>query len=144
MLKKIVLVLGLAVLSVLLTGALTAAASPPPVAPNTTFTLVSGLPTTMNVGDQYTVVVQVESDAPFLFAQALPSSQFPGRGVVGAAGDHAGAGTSAMLEVTFTAKESTADYANSPGYSQVSVVVGVRYQGGYVATERYDFVVTVP
>jgi hypothetical protein len=88
--------------------------------------------------------VQVKSDQPFLFAQALPTAEFPGRGVVGAAGDHVGAGTSATLEVAFTAKNSTATFANSPGFSPVSVVVGVRYPGGYVVTQRYDFVVTVP
>jgi len=140
MLKKIISVIGLIGLLALMTGVVSAAA-PTPV---TTFTLVSGLPTTMNVGDTNTVVVRVTSDQQFLFAQALPAMQFPGRGVVGAMGDHVGRGATATLEVTFTAKESTSDFPNSPGYSPVSVTVGVRYQGGYVAVQRYDFVVTVP
>jgi len=135
---KIVLMLVIVLLSSFIT-----AAAPLPV---TTFTLVQGLPSTMNVGETFTVVVEVESvsDVPFIFAQALPAMQFPGRGVVGAVGDHVGQGTKATLEVTFTAKESTSDFPNSPGYSPVSVTVGVRYPGGYVVAQRFDFVVTVP
>jgi len=133
---KITLVLVLVLVSSLIT-----AAAPLPV---TTFTLVRGLPSTMNVGETFTVVVEVESDVPFIFAQALPAMQFPGRGVVGAVGDHVGQGSTATLEVTFTAKESTSDFPNSPGYSPVSVTVGVRYPGGYVVAQRYNFVVTVP
>ena len=133
---KITLVLVLVLVSSLIT-----AAAPLPV---TTFTLVRGLPSTMNVGETFTVVVEVESDVPFIFAQALPAMQFPGRGVVGAVGDHVGQGSPATLEVTFTAKESTSDFPNSPGYSPVSVTVGVRYPGGYVVAQRFNFVVTVP
>ena len=137
---KITLVLVLVLVSSLIT-----AAAPLPV---TTFTLVQGLPPTMNVGETFNVVVEVESHGdvplPFIFAQALPAMQFPGRGVVGAVGDHVGQGTKATLEVTFTAKESTNDFPNSPGYSPVSVTVGVRYPGGYVVAQRFDFVVTVP
>ena len=131
------------VLVLVLVSSLTTAAAPLPV---TTFTLVQGLPSTMNVGETFTVVVEVESerDVPFIFAQALPAMQFPGRGVVGAVGDHVGPGTTAMLEVTFTAKESTSDFPNPPGYSPVSVTVGVRYPGGYVVAQRYNFFVTVP
>ena len=140
MTKRIFSIIGLVALMVLLTGVLTAAA-PVPV---TTFTLVQGLPETMNVGDTATVIVRVDSDQPFIFAQALPAMYFPGRGVVGAKGDHVGQGTSATLEVTFTAKDPTNDFANAVGYAPVSVTVGVRYQGGYVAVQRYNFVVTVP
>jgi len=140
MLKRIFSFLGIVALMVLMTGLLTAAA-PMPV---TTFELVQGLPSTMNLGDTATVIVKVTSNTPYLYAQALPSMFFPGRGVVAAAGDHAGKGTTTMLEVTFTAKNSTDDFANAPGYAPVSVVVGVRYPGGYVASQRFDFVVTVP
>lgn len=137
MTKRILSFLGLVVLMVLMTGVLTAA-TPVPV---TTFKLVQGLPEVMNVGDTATVVVRVESDQPFIFAQALPSQFFPGRGVVAAQGDHAGQGTSATLSVTFYAKTST---ANLGGVAPVSVVVGVRYAGGYVVVQRYDFAVQVP
>ena len=84
-----------------MTGVLTAAAP----LPNTTFTLVSGLPSTMNVGETYTVVVQVDSDVPFSSVHANPSFQFPGKGVVAVqGGDRAGSGTSATLEITYKAK----------------------------------------
>jgi len=146
MLKRISSFIGLVALMVLLTGIMTAAA---PV-PNTTITLVQGLPSVMNVGDTYTVVVQVESDQPFNTAMALPSFHFPGKGVaVVQGGDHAGQGTNAMLELTFKAKSSTAEFpgtANCPsgGVAPVSVVVGARYTGGYVAVQRFEFCVQVP
>jgi hypothetical protein len=97
----------------------------------------------MNVGDTYTVIVEVESDQEFLIAQALPSFQFVGKGVVAVrGGDHSGRGTSARLEVTFQAKSSTAQFPE--GVAPVYVVVGARYSGGYVASERFLFNVTVP
>lgn len=141
MLRKTLSTFGLLALMVLLTGVLTAAAPPPPT-PNVTFTLISGLPATMNVGDTATVVVQVTSDQEFNFAQMLPTFYFPGRGVVAVqGGDHAGSGTSATLEITFTAKDSTADLG---GAIPVSVVAGARYKGGYTASQQFDFMVTVP
>jgi hypothetical protein len=130
---------GLIALMVLVTGALSAAA-PLPV---TTFTLVSGLPATMNVGDTYTVVVQVDSDVAFNSALANPSFQFPGKGVVAVqGGDHAGSGTSATLEITYKAKSDTSKMPG--GYAPVYFVAGVRYGGGYVAVQEYLFNVTVP
>ena len=124
---------------VLLSSFITAAA-PLPV---TTFELVSGLPEIMNVGETYTVVVQVESDQQFSSILALPSFMFPGKGVVAVqGGDRAGRGTSATLELTFKAKGSTA--ALPGGVAPVHVVVGVRYGGGYVAVQEYIFNVAVP
>ena len=137
--KRIFSLLGLVALMVLLSSMLSAAA-PMPV---TTFELVQGLPSAMNVGDTYTVIVQVESDQPFLYAAALPDSYYPGRGVVPVqGGDHVGRNTSATLSVTFVAKGTTSKMAN--GLAPVSVVAGVRYSGGYVAAQRYDFLVQVP
>ena len=138
--KKLISYVGLALMMVLMTGVLTAAVAVPTV----TFFLVQGLPATMALGETQTVIVEVTSGSPFLFAQALPSMYYPGRGVVAAAGDHVGKGTSAVLEVPFTAKNPTGAFANAPGYAPVSVVVGVRFQGGYVVSQQYDFVVTVP
>jgi len=137
--KRIFSLIGLMALMVLLTGVLTAAA-PVPV---TTFTLVEGLPSVMNVGDTYTVIVQVDSGQQFLSVQALPDIYYPGRGVVAVqGGDREGRNTSATLEVTFTAKSTITKSAD--GIMPVSVVVGVRYPGGYVAVQRYDFLVLVP
>ena len=138
--KRIFSMLGLLALMVLMTGVLTAAA---PV-PTTTFTLVQGLPDTMNVGETYTVIVQVESDQEFISATALPSFQFPGKGVVAVqGGDRVGSGISATLKVTFKAKSSTAEFPNG-GFAPVHVVVGVRYIGGYVEVRDFLFNVTVP
>jgi len=137
--KRIFSIFGLALLMILVTGVLTAAA---PI-PNVTFNLVQGLPSTMNIGDTYTVVVDVTSDTPYNTVIALPSFQYPGKGVVAVqGGDHAGSGTSATLEVTFTAKSDTLRMANNQAV--VHVVVGARFQGGYVASQDFVFYVTVP
>jgi hypothetical protein len=139
MFKRNISMIGLLALMALMTGLLTAAA-PLPV---TTFTLDQGLPATMNVGDTYTVVVKVDSNQPFISAMALPSFQFPGKGVVAVqGGDRAGSGTSATLDVTFKAKSPTARMPD--GMAPVHVVVGVRYGGGYVVVKDYIFNVTVP
>jgi hypothetical protein len=127
------------VLALITVSFLTAAA---PV-PNTTITLVEGLPDTMNVGDVSTVVIQVDSDQEFISVTALPSFEYAGKGVVAVqGGDRAGRGTSATLELTFKAKSSTAKTAD--GVAPVHVVVGVRYGGGYVAVQEYIFPVAVP
>lgn len=137
--KRIISFVGLAVLMVLLTGVLSAAAP----APVTTFTLVQGLPSVMNVGDTATVIVQVESDVPFNSVHASPSFQFPGKGVVAIqGGDRAGSGTSATLEITYKAKTDTSKMPG--GYAPVYFVVGVRYGGGVVVVQEYVFNVTVP
>jgi hypothetical protein len=140
--KRFILSLSL-VLIIIATASVSAAAAPLPM---TTFTLVQGLPATMNVGDTATVIVQVESDQQFISALALPSFMFPGKGVIAVqGGDHAGRGTSATLEVTFQAKSSTAGFPSEPpGVAPVHVVVGVRYSGGYVASQDFLFNVTVP
>ena len=138
MLKRIVSIIGLVGLMILLTGLLTAAAP----TPATTFTLASGLPPTMNVGETFTVVVRVNSDVPFSSVHANPSFQFPGKGVVALqGGDRAGSGTSATLEITYKAKTDTSKMPG--GYAPVYFVVGVRYGGGYVAVQEYVFNVTV-
>lgn len=126
-------------ISILMVSLLTGAGP----APNVTISLVQGLPDTMRVGETYTVIVQVESDQQFISATALPSFQFPGKGVVAVrGGDRAGSGTAATLEVTFLAKSSTARMPG--GVAPVFVVVGVRYPGGYVETWEYTAYVSVP
>ena len=139
MFKRIISIIGLVALMVLITGVLTAAAP----LPNTTFTLLQGLPATMSVGETGTVIVHVDSDQEFISIQALPSFQFPGKGVVAVqGGDRTGRGTSATLEVTFKAKSSTSVMPD--GVAPVFVVVGVRYGGGFVAVQQYLFNVAVP
>ena len=71
------------------------------------------------------MIVEVNSDVPFSGVQAMPDPQYPGKGVVPVkGGDHAGAGTSATVEVTFKAKSDT---SKMPGWKDgMPVVVGVR------------------
>lgn len=140
MCKRIFSFIGLVALMVLMTGILSAAA-PMPV---TTIELVGdGLPAVMNVGDTYTVTVHVTSDQPFISAQAMANPHYPGKGVVSVGGgDRAGQGTEATLQVDFVAKSTTARMEN--GLAPISLVVGVRYAGGYVAVQSFDFLVQVP
>ncbi|MEO8357663.1 MAG: hypothetical protein ABI621_17295 [Chloroflexota bacterium] len=134
--KRFISIFALAIVTV---GLLTAAS---PI-PTTTFTLVQGLPATMDVGDVYTVVVQVDSDQEFISTLALPSFLYAGKGVVAVqGGDRSGRGTSATLEVTFKAKGPTMKMEG--GVAPVYLVVGVRYGGGYVAVQEYIFNVMVP
>lgn len=134
--KRFFPVLILAILTmVLLTAATTV--------PDTTFNLVQALPSTMHVGEVHTVVIEVASDQEFISASALPSFQYPGKGVVAVqGGDRSGRGNSTTLEVTFKAKSATAQMEG--GVAPVYVVVGVRYAGGYVAVQEYIFYVSVP
>jgi hypothetical protein len=135
--KKLTQTTLLIALSIVFAASLSAATIPTP-----TITLVSGLPSEMQVGESYTVVIDVVSDQPFIWAMALPDLQFPGKGVVTRGGDHAAGGTSATLAVTFTAKSSTAEMPG--GVAPVAVVVGVRYTNGYVVGQQFDFEVAVP
>jgi hypothetical protein len=134
--KIIVILLSIVLLATLI------AAGPAPQQPNVTFTLVQGLPDTMQVGESYDVIVEVMSDTPFIFSGALPSAYYPGRYVVAAQGDHSGPGTSATLSVTFTAKGSTSELPD--GVAPVAVAAGARFKGGYLASQRFDFLVAVP
>jgi hypothetical protein len=149
--KRIFSMVGLLALMALMTGVLAAAAP----LPNTLIKLVepealqvlndpqAPTPTlTMSVGKTLKVSVEVTSDQQFLFAQALPSFFFPGRGVVAVqGGDHAGSDTFARLEITFQAKSPTA--AIDSNGVPVHMVVGVRYPGGYVVVRDFLFNVIV-
>jgi hypothetical protein len=137
MLKRIFSFLGIVVLVVVMTGMLTAAAPMPEI------TLVQGLPETLNVGQTYTVIVEVTSEEKFISAQAMPSFYYPGKGVVAVqGGDRAGQGNSALLEVTFKAKSPTTRMTD--GVALVYLNVGVRYGGGDVVVMPYEFRVKVP
>jgi len=144
--KRIFALVGLALLMVLMTGVLVVAAAPtPPATPTVTFTLVQGLPETMNVGETYTAIVQVTSDTEFNWAAARSSFQYPGKGVVaaqGGGGEHIGAATEALLEVSYTAKSETSRMPN--GEDIVYLIVGARFKNGYVVSEQFQFNVTVP
>ena len=111
--KKFLSLFGLLALMTLLTGLLSAAAS----APNTTFTLVQGLPSTMKMGDVRVVTVRVESDQLYASVQAMPDLYFPGRGVVALQGGaRSSGGSSTTLSVAFKAKGSTASFPGGVGH----------------------------
>ncbi len=136
MIKRIVSIVALLVLSTVLTAAA-------PV-PNVTFELLQELPDAMNVGETATVVVKVNSDQEFLLAQMLPTFYFPGRGLMATnmGGDRVLNGTTATLEITFFAKNSTANLPNegacpTAGVAPVAFVAGVHYPGGFVAAQRF-------
>ena len=112
------------------------------VAPSASFTLVSGLPTTMQVGESATVTILVTSPDRFISALALPDDQHPGKGVVSHGAAHARAGNSATLSLVFTAKRTTADLPG--GADQLALVAGVRYPNGQTLSQRFDFSVVVP
>jgi hypothetical protein len=120
------------------------AAAPTPTA---TITVISGLPQVMNVGDTATVVIQVESDQTFNFAEAKADPYYPGKGVVlvknnTSGTSRVGRGTSATLTLTFEAKGSTANFTN--GVAPIGIVAGARYGNGGTIGQRFDFTVQVP
>lgn len=118
-----------------------AAAPPPPPTPNVTFNVITPLPSTMVAGQSYDFVLEITSDTPFLSANAMPDMYYPGRYVVARGISRSGAGTSAILTITWTAKAST---ANLPGgVAPVAVVAGLRFQGGLTVGQRFDYNVSV-
>jgi hypothetical protein len=98
----------------------------------------------LGVGESYTFEVAVSSDQQFISAMAVPDQTYPGRGVFFNGNDSAHQTTSAVLRLTITGKEPTLGATNIPdGIAPVAVVVAVRFQGGVVVTERFDFGVIV-
>lgn len=96
----------------------------------------------LNVGETFTAEVYVESDAEFIWAVAGSSFYYPGnRYVTAESRDRVGKGTTATLSLTYTAVGSTADVEG--GYAPVYLSVGVRYQGGVVVSQQFEFAVYV-
>ena len=106
------------------------------------------------VGESYTFQIEMASEEPFLFAMAQVDAYYPGRGIHSPGGDLAGRGTTALLEITITGKNSTADMAAvcdwpwdecwPDGVAPVAIVAGMRYDGGVVYSEYFPFAVIVP
>ena len=112
-------------------------------------------PLELDVGESYTFEVIVKSNEPFISATAMTDAYYPGRGVFSHGSDRATQDTSAVLYLTMTGKDSTADLLAvcdwpepgdcwPDGVAPVSIVVGVRYAGGVVIAERFPFAVQVP
>jgi hypothetical protein len=138
------------VLAVLLIGAASSAGA----AEAPTFTLLNDLPATLAIGESYTIDLLVTSQDPFIYAQAMLNQYYPGRGIRVDGPDHAGRGTLAVLHITITGKNSTAellavnDWPETEdwpaGVVPLSIVAGCRYPGGEVFSQQFSFAVAVP
>jgi hypothetical protein len=142
---------GVATLAV---GVAPVAAAPVPGAPpQVTFTLITGLPTELAVGETVTIHVRVESSEPFVMAIALSDAYYPGRGVRFDGSSAEARSTTADLYLTLTGRESTADLPAvqdwpvdedwDAGVLPLVVRAGARFPGGVVVSTGYLFGVTV-
>ena len=96
----------------------------------------------LTVGETFTAEAYVESDVEFIWAVAGSSFYYPGNRYVTAENrDRVSRNTTATLALTYTAVGSTADLPD--GYAPVYLVVGVRYQGGVVISQQFEFAVYV-
>jgi hypothetical protein len=109
----------------------------------------------LEVGESRTFDIRIDSGTPFILAIAVPDAYYPGRAIIWNGNDLAHRTDSAVLQLTVTAKGSTADLPavdNWPdsevcwpeGVAPASIVAGVRYKNGVVVSERFDFYVVVP
>ena len=96
----------------------------------------------LEVGESYTFETSVTADEVFISALMLSDEQFPGRGVFLNGNDIATQTNSALLTLTATGKNSTADLPG--GVAPVALQVGVRFPGGIVFGSRVDFFIQVP
>ena len=109
----------------------------------------------LEVGESRTFDIRITGGTPFVLAIAVPDAYYPGRAIIWNGNDVAHHDDSATLQLTMTAKGSTADLAAvcdwpepgdcwPEGVAPVSIVAGVRYTNGVVISERFDFYVVVP
>jgi hypothetical protein len=152
--KKILHILGVVAITALL---LCVPAARAEAAPNVTITFLNPPDRILEleVGQPYTFDVQIISDEPFVMAMLMTDQYYPGRSIHWQGCDVANQATSAVLHLTITGKASTADLpgvcdwpeANTcweEGVAPMSLVVGARYRGGQMVSERFDFAVVVP
>jgi hypothetical protein len=130
---------------VLIIGLLIASAPTQMVIANPTVTIeVLNLPTgdlELDEGESYTFNIEITSDDPFILAIAMTDAYYPGRGVFWHGSDRASKTSSATLHLTIKGKESTASLPD--GVAPIAIVAGVRFKGGVVYSERFDFNVRV-
>ena len=157
--KRIYVAVSLAALAVLLVSTTASAARPvpPPLAEGgVTFQWISPPPSTLKVGESYTIEMLVESpDRAFLQAVAMTNAYYPGRGVFFSGGDRVVRDTTAVLQLTVKGKNPTADLPSvcdwplpgapctEPGTAPLAIAVGVRYKGGEVYADHFPFAVAV-
>ena len=108
----------------------------------------------LDVGESETFQIEVRSEVEYLFAAAKVDQYYPGRGIHTPAGDQEDRGTEALLEITITGKNSTAELPAvtdwpwegeywPAGVAPVAIVAGMRYDGGQVYAEYFPFMVIV-
>lgn len=134
-----------------------APASQAKASPTVEITITPPLPSKpmqLAVGESRTFEIRVTSDEPFVMAIAMTDAYYPGRGVFWHGGDRANRDTSAVLYLTMTGKQPTADLAAvcdwpepedcwPGGTAPVSIAVGARYKGGIVVGQQFPFAVEV-
>jgi hypothetical protein len=109
----------------------------------------------LEVGETHTFEIRVKQGDPFVLAMAMPDAYYPGRSIIWHGNDIVYHDDSALLQLTMKATSSTADLEAvsewpepgtewPEGVAPVSIVVGVRFVGGAVLSERFDFYVVVP
>jgi hypothetical protein len=109
----------------------------------------------LEVGDSYTLDIEITSDETFILAMVATEGYYPRRFVSWRGGDRAHRAMSATLHLTIEGGDSTADLAEvydwpepgdywPAGRAPVSITAGVRFKGGVVIAERFSFGVVVP
>ncbi len=109
----------------------------------------------LGVGESHTFRVEVTGDEPFILALALSNEYYPGRGVFWHGGDHVSQDTYALLELTMTGKNSTADLwavcdwpepgvCRGEGVAPVAIAAGVRFPWGVTIAEQFSSAIEVP
>jgi hypothetical protein len=109
----------------------------------------------LEVGETHTFEIKIKQGDAFVLAMAMPDAYYPGRSIIWHGNDVIHRDDSGLLQLTMTATSSTADLdavSDWPepgtswpaGVAPVSIVAGVRFAGGGVLTERFDFYVVVP
>jgi hypothetical protein len=108
----------------------------------------------LDVGEPHTFEIHIKSSEPFNLAMVMVDEYYPGRSIF-TTHDRAGRATEATLYVTLTGKRSTAelwpvcDWPDAgicwpEGVAPISLVAGVRFPGGGIAAERFNFAVLIP
>ncbi len=95
----------------------------------------------LGVGESYTFHFQVASDQPFIHAQLGLIPNYPGKTIFSEGIQLAHQGTQASLDLTVTGKAVVDRIPD--GQAPVTLVVGVRYQGGVIVAQSYEFVIVV-
>jgi len=151
--KKVLSTIGVVVAIALLTCMASSA-----MAANTQIKLIKPPPggkLELEVGESHTFEIQIKSGTPFIMAMAMPDVYYPGRAIIFRGNDIAHHENTALLQLTMTAKGSTADFAAvcdwpepgdcwPEGVVPVSIVAGVHYEQGVVVVEQFSFYVVVP